>query len=56
VAVTDRFRAEMNAWLLEMFGETTPFYVVQHGRIVAAHPNNIALLRRQLNDQQYPLD
>jgi hypothetical protein len=47
VVVTDRFRAEMNAWLLEFFGETKPFYMLA-GDTIVTHPNNMDWLKREI--------
>jgi hypothetical protein len=48
VVVTDRFRAEMNTWLLDFFGETKPFYLTLGGTVAIAHPNNINWLKREI--------
>jgi hypothetical protein len=51
VAVTDQFRAEMNAWLLEFFGETKPFYMRPGGAEAITHPNNLSWLKQEIRNR-----
>ena len=44
VPVTDAFRAEMDAWLLEMFGTERVAYVLQ-GKHIYANPETVAMIR-----------
>lgn len=43
VPVTDKFRAEMDAWLLEMFGTEKVVFMWQGG--ILASPENVVMLK-----------